>query len=85
MKYDKDVILITAQNLRLKSSGLSSIQTKLSRISPMKCSSSFYAKRFSLVRRLSNVQSEIDSLSYDISNAANKMSSDDVQIGRAHV
>ena len=82
MKYDKDVILITAQNLRLKSSGLSSIQTKLSRISPMKCSSSFYAKRFSLVRRLSNVQSEIDSLSYDISNAANKMSSDDVQNAR---
>lgn len=82
MKYDKNAISITARNLRSKSSGLGSLQTKLSRISPMKCSSSFYAKRSSLVRRLSNVQSEIDSLSCDIGNAANKMSSDDVQNAR---
>ena len=77
MKYDKNAILNTAQNLRFKSSGLSVLQTKLSRISPMKCSSSFYAKRSSLVCRLSNVQSEINSLSCDIGNAANKMSSDE--------
>ena len=82
MKYDKNAILNTAQNLRFKSSGLSVLQTKLSRISPMKCSSSFYAKRSSLVCRLSNVQSEINSLSCDIGNAANKMSSDDVQNAR---
>jgi len=48
----------------------------------MKCSSNFYAKRSSLVRRLNNVQSEINSLSCDIGNAANKMSSDDVQNAR---
>lgn len=82
MKYDKNAIWNTAQNLRSKSSGLGPLQTKLSRISPMKCSSSFYAKRSSLVRRLSNVQSEIDSLSFDIGNAADKMSSDDVQNAR---
>lgn len=82
MKYDKNAILNTAQNLRFKSSGLSVLQTKLSRISPMKCSSSFYTKRSSLVCRLSNVQSEINSLSCDIGNAANKMSSDDVQNAR---
>ena len=82
MKYDKNAISNTARKLRLKSSGLGSIQTKLSRVSPKKCSSSFYAKRSSLIRRLSNVQSEINSLSNDISCAANKMSSDDVQNAR---
>lgn len=82
MKYDKNAISITARKLRSKSSGLGSIQTKLSRVSPKKCSSSFYANRSSLVRRLSNVQSEISSLSNDISSAANKMSSDDVQNAR---
>lgn len=79
MKYDKNAISNTARNLRSKSSGLGNIQTSLSRVSPQKCSSSFYSRRSSLVRRLSNVQSEIDSLSGDISNAASKMSSDDVQ------
>lgn len=82
MKYDKNAILNTAQRLHSKSSGLNSIQTKLSRISPQKCSSSFYTRRSSLVRRLKNVQSEIDSLSTDIISAANKMSSDDVQNAR---
>lgn len=82
MKYDKNAILNTARKLRSKSSGLGSIQTKLSRVSPKKCSSSFYTKRSSLVRRLSNVQSEIDSLSSDISSAANKMGSDDAQNAR---
>ena len=79
MKYDKNEILNTARNLRSKSSGLTNLQTSLSRVSPKKCSSSFYSKRSSLVRRLSNVQNEINSLSNDISNAAYKMSSDDVQ------
>lgn len=82
MKYDKNAISNTARKLRSKSSGLKSIQNKLSRISPTKCSSSFYTKRYSLVRRLSNVQSEINSLSTDISNAASKMSSDDIQNAR---
>lgn len=82
MKYDKNAILNTAQRLHSKSSSLNSIQTKLSRISPQKCSSSFYTRRSSLVRRLKNVQSEIDSLSTDIISAANKMSSDDVQNAR---
>lgn len=79
MKYDKNAISNTARNLRSKSSGLGNIQTSLSRVSPQNCSSSFYSRRSSLVRRLSNVQSEINSLSGDISNAASKMSSDDVQ------
>ena len=79
MKYDKNAISNTARNLRSKSLGLGNIQTSLSRVSPQKCSSSFYSRRSSLVRRLSNVQSEINSLSGDISNAASKMSSDDVQ------
>lgn len=79
MKYDKNAISNTARNLRSKSSGLRTIQTSLSRVSPKKCSSNFYLRRSSLVRRLSNVQSEINALSDDISNAASKMSSDDVQ------
>lgn len=79
MKYDKNVISNTAQNLRSKASGLANVQTSLSQVSPKKCSSSFYSKRSSLVRRLNNVQNEINSLSVDISNAASKMSSDDVQ------
>lgn len=79
MKYDKNAISNTARNLRSKSSGLSTIQTSLGRISPKKCSSDFYSRRSSLVRRLGNVQSEINALSGDISNAASKMSSDDVQ------
>lgn len=79
MKYDKNAISNTARKLRSKSSDLGTIQTNLSRVSPKKCSSSFYSKRSSLVRRLSNVQSEINALSGDISNAASKMSSDDVQ------
>lgn len=82
MKYDKKAISNTAQNLRSKTSGLSSVQTRLGRISPTKCSSAFYTRRSSLVRRLSNVQSEIKSLSTDIGNAASKMSSDDVQNAR---
>ncbi len=82
MKYDKNAISNTARKLRSKSSGLGSIQTKLSRVLPKKCSSSFYAKRSLLIRRLSNVQSEINSLSNDISSAANKMSFDDVQNAR---
>ena len=79
MKYDKNAISNTARNLRSKSSGLANIQTRLSRVSPKKCSSSFYSRRSSLVRRISNVQNEINALSADISNAASKMSSDDVQ------
>lgn len=79
MKYDKNAISNTARNLRSKSSGLANIQTSLSRVSPKKCSSSFYSRRSSLVRRISNVQNEINALSADISNAASKMSSDDVQ------
>ena len=79
MKYDKNAILNTARKLRSKSSGLGSIQTKLSQVSPKNCNSSFYAKRSSLVRRISNVQNEINSLCNDISSAANKMSSDDAQ------
>ncbi len=79
MKYDKNAISNTARNLRSKSSGLRTIQTSLSRVSPKKCSSNFYLRRSSLVRRLSIVQSEINALSGDISNAASKMSSDDVQ------
>lgn len=82
MKYDKNAILNTARKLRSKSSGLGSIQAKLSQVSPKKCNSSFYAKRSSLVRRLSNVQNEINSLCNDISSAANKMSSDDAQNAR---
>lgn len=82
MKYDKNAISNTAQKLRSKASDLSSIKTRLGRISPTKCSSAFYARRSSLVRRLSNVQSEIKSLSTDIGDAASKMSSDDVQNAR---
>lgn len=74
MKYDKNAISNTARNLRSKSSGLANIQTSLSRVSPKKCSSSFYSRRSSLVRRISNVQNEINALSADISNAASKMS-----------
>ena len=79
MRYDKNAILNTAQKLRSKSSGLSAIQTSLSCVSPKKCNSTFYSKRSSLIRRLRNVQSEINALSSDIRNAASKMSSDDLQ------
>ena len=77
MKYDKNAILSAAKKLHSKSSSLKPIQNKLSHISPKKCSSGFYAKRSSLVRRLENLRNEIDSLSADISEAANRMSSDD--------
>lgn len=79
MKYDKYAILNTANRLKNKASGLSSIQSRLGNISPQKCNSNFYSKRYSLVKRIRNVQSEINSLSNDINSAANKMSGDDVQ------
>lgn len=79
MRYDKNAISNTARNLCSKSSELSIIQTSLSRVSPKKCSSNFYLRRSSLVKRLSNVQSEINALGGNINNAASKMSSDDVQ------
>lgn len=82
MKYDKHAISNAANRLKNKSSGFNSIQNKLSNVSPNKCNANFYSKRYSLVKRIRNVQTEINSLSTDINSAANKMSSDDVQNAR---
>ena len=82
MKYDRHAISHTANRLKNTASGLSSIQSRLGNVAPKKCNSNFYAKRYSLVRRIRNVQSEIYSLSNDINSAANKMSHDDVQNAR---
>lgn len=82
MKYDKHAISNTANRLKNKSSGFNSIQNRLSNVSPNKCNSNFYSKRYSLVKRIRNVQTEINSLSTDINSAASKMSNDDVQNAR---
>lgn len=79
MKYDKLSIINTAKNIKLKSSDLSSLQVRLGRLMPIKCSSYFYTKRFLLMRRISDLQTELISLSHDIEQAANQMGYDDIQ------